>query len=99
MPRPLPLHPRPAVQAEAFLRQVGGLVAHLPRALDPIAEIHMRQAEAARLLDMVENDVTAERAARHMRIVERIDERQAVGEAVGETHAEERTRGLAVAGA
>ena len=38
-PSTLPLHPRPAVQAEALLRQVGGLVAHLLRALDPIAEI------------------------------------------------------------
>src|SRR5579863_7096361 len=54
----LPLHPRPAVQAQALLRQVARLVAHLLRALDPIAEIDMGQAEAARLLDMVENDKT-----------------------------------------
>ncbi len=32
-PEGLPLHPRPAVQAEALLGQIGGLVAHLPRPL------------------------------------------------------------------
>jgi hypothetical protein len=44
IPRSLPLHPRPAVQPEALLRQIGGLVAHLPRPLGPIAEVDMGQA-------------------------------------------------------
>jgi hypothetical protein len=46
------------MQAEALLRQVGGLVPHLARPLDPIAEIDMGQAEAARLLDMRVFDAT-----------------------------------------
>ena len=57
----------------------------------------MRQAEAARLLDVVENDETAERAARRLGRVEGIDERQAVGEAVGEADGEQRTRAVLIA--
>jgi hypothetical protein len=41
---PLPLHPRPAMQAEALLRQIAPLRAHLFRSLDPIAEIDMGRA-------------------------------------------------------
>ena len=57
----------------------------------------MRQAEAARLLDVVENDETAERPARRLRSVEGIDERQAVGEAVGEADGEQRAGALLIA--
>ena len=49
----------------------------------------MRQAEPARLLDMVENDVAAERPAGDVGRVERIDEREAVGEAVGQADPEQ----------
>ena len=52
----------------------------------------MGQAEPARLLDMVENDVAAERAARDLGSVEGIDQRQAVGETVGEADREQRPR-------
>src|SRR5580692_3681284 len=89
--------PAPSVQAEALLRQVAGLVAHLFRPLDPIAEIDMGQAEAARFLDMVENDETPERPARDVGIVEGIDQGQAVGEAVGQADREQRPRALLVA--
>ena len=57
----------------------------------------MGQAEAARLLDMVENDVAAERPARDVGIVERIDQRQAVGEAVGEADREQGPRAWLIA--
>ena len=80
------------MQAEALLRQVARLVAHLLRALDPIAEVHMGQAEAARLVDMVENDEAPERPARDVGIIEGIDEGQAVSQAVGETNREQGTR-------
>src|SRR5208337_2953267 len=96
-PGPLPLDPGPAVQAKALLRQVGGLVAHLPGALDPVTEIDVRQAERAGLLDMVENDEGAEGAAGVMRRVEGIDERQSVGQPVGQADRIERASALFVA--
>ena len=49
----------------------------------------MGQAEAARLLDMIENDEAAERPARDVGIIEGIDQRQAVGEAVGQADREQ----------
>src|ERR1700722_5364870 len=97
-PELLPLHPRPAVQAEALLGQVASLVAHLLRPLDPIAEIDVGQAEAARFLDMIENDVAAERPARDVGIVEGIDQRQAVGQAVGQADREQCPRARLTAG-
>src|ERR1700723_2556091 len=95
---PLPLHPRPAVQAQALLRQVARLVAHLLRALDPIAEIDVGQAEAARFLDVVENDEAPERPARDVGIVKGIDQRQAVGEAVGQADREQWPRAGLITG-
>jgi hypothetical protein len=85
------------VQAEALLGQIARLVAHLLRPLDPIAEIDVGQAEAARFLDMVENDETPERPARDVGIVEGIDQRQAVGEAVGQADREQWPRAGLVA--
>ena len=49
----------------------------------------MGQAEAAGFLDMVENDVAPERPARDVGIVEGIDQRQAVGETVGQADREQ----------
>jgi hypothetical protein len=88
-PESLPLHPRPAVQAEALLGQVARLVTHLFRPLDPIAEIDMGQAEPVRLLDMIENDEAPERPARDVGFVEGIDQRQAIGEAIGQADREQ----------
>ena len=53
------------MQAEALLWQIARLVAHLLRPLDPNSR-DMGQAEAARLLDMVENDEAAQRSARRV---------------------------------
>ena len=50
----------------------------------------MGKPEAPRLLDMVEDDERAERAAGMARGVEGVDEREPVRQAVGETHAVER---------
>ena len=93
----LPLDPGPAVQAEPLLRQVGGLVSHLLRAVDPVAEIDVRQAESAGLLDMVENHEAAEGAAGVMRRIEGIDQRQPVRQPVGEANRVERAGALIVA--
>src|SRR5271166_6981360 len=80
------------MQAEALLRQVERLVAHLLRPLDPVAEIDVRQAEAFRFLDMVEDDERPKRPARLFGVIERIDERETICEAVGEADRIERSR-------
>ena len=59
----------------------------------------MRQAERAGLGDMVEDDVGAERAARVVGRVEGIDQRQAVGEPVGEAGGVERPEPAVSSGA
>ena len=58
----------------------------------------MRQAEAARLVDMVEDDEAAQRPARDVGSIEGIDQRQAVGEAIGEADREQGTRAVLTAG-
>src|SRR5688572_32487115 len=50
----------PAVAAELFHRPEAGLVGHSVRAIDPIAEIDIRQAGARGADDVVEDDVGAQ---------------------------------------
>ena len=45
------VEPHPALRGEPFLRHEAVLVAHLPRALDPIAEIDERASEVPRVSD------------------------------------------------
>ena len=52
--------PGPALAHEMLLRLEAGLVAHLLRTLDPVAEIDMRQAEGLCAADMVEHHHRAE---------------------------------------
>src|SRR3954447_26858033 len=67
---------------EPLLRQEAALVVHLPRALDPVAEIDVRQAEPARARDVIENHKGAERAACFRWLEERVDHRQTVAQHV-----------------
>src|SRR5438270_496295 len=54
------VHPPPAIAAEPFEGAESGLVGHAMGALDPIAEVHVRQAGARRADDVVEDDVGPE---------------------------------------
>src|SRR5262245_20145466 len=74
----------PAVAGQALLRQEPRLVGHFRRAMDPIAEIDVRQPHLPRLLDMIENHEGAEAAPDLPRIVEAVDHRQAIAENVGQ---------------
>src|SRR5690606_25043668 len=60
------------------------LVVHLVRIRDPIAQIEMPKTRRARLLDMIEDRVDAERASALLGIEKRINHRQAVAEHVDE---------------
>ena len=66
------------------------LVAHLARAIDPIAEIDEGEPEAPRKLDLLEDHVGAEAARRLVRIVEAVDHGDAVAEAVAQRDADQR---------
>src|SRR5206468_16252 len=81
--------PRPAFGGEPLLRPETTLVVHLARARDPIAEIDVRQAHAPRPRDVVEDHERAGRALRLIRLEERVDHRQPVGEHVGERDGEQ----------
>ncbi len=83
----LHLDAHPARASQHFLRLEALLVAHLLRALDPVAEIEIRHADLARVLQVLEDHVGAEAALRGFRLVERVDHRDAVGEPVAERHA------------
>src|SRR5215471_11326282 len=85
----------PAVGQKPLLRQETTLVVHLLRALHPIAEIDVAQAEPARAGDMVENHEGADGAGEHVRIKERIDHGKPVTQKVGQGDAEQRTAAAA----
>src|SRR5207302_4234727 len=96
--RALPIHLKrrrsgldagPAVPGQPLLRQEAALVVHLLRALHPIAEIDVGQAEAARARNVIEDDEGAERTSPGVGIEERIDHRETVAEHVGEGDAEQ----------
>src|SRR5207342_83759 len=73
----LPLAARQALDRTELV-----LVAHLAALPDPVAEVHVGEAAGARLLDLPNDVVGAEARARHERIEERVDRRQAVGQLV-----------------
>src|SRR5690349_13299489 len=75
---------QPARGGKALLRQEAALVVHLLRALDPVAEIDVRQALAPGARNVVEDHESAERTAALARLEERIDHRQPVAQYVGE---------------
>src|SRR5258706_13732801 len=62
------------------------LVAHLAALADPVAEIDVRQAAAARLVDLPEDVVGAVARFRDERIEERVHGGQSVGELVDDRH-------------
>src|SRR5690348_3298318 len=68
----------PALGGEALLRLEAVLVAHLARALDPIAEIDEGMALAAGEVDMIEDHVGAEAAMGLVRVVEAVHHGDAV---------------------
>ncbi|QTK78961.1 hypothetical protein AT6N2_C1176 [Agrobacterium tumefaciens] len=81
----------PPARRQMLLRVVAGLVAHLFRAIDPIAEIDVRQAERAGAGDMIDDHVGPKRALFEFRVEERIDHRQAVAHHVAERHGQQLT--------
>ncbi len=91
-PGVLTLHPAPARRHQAFLRQEAAFVVHLARARHPIAEIDVRQAHFVGARDVVEDHQRAERALAGVRLEERIDHRQPVGEHIGERDREQARR-------
>src|SRR5688572_31412971 len=73
------VHPPPAVAAQSLERLVAGLVGHAGRAIDPIAEIDVRQAGPRRAQDMVEDDEGAEALAGVRADIEKaVDHRQPI---------------------
>src|SRR4029078_13051373 len=74
----------PALRGELLLRLEAVLVAHLPRSLDPIAEIDVRDAVLPGIFDLLEDHIGAETARGHVRIVEAVYHRDAVAEPVAE---------------
>src|SRR4029453_1774339 len=91
------VEPDPALRGEAFLRHEAVLVAHLPRPLDPIAEIDERASEGPRVSDMIEDHVRPEAPLALVRVVEAVDHRDAVAEPVAEGHGNQ-GRGAVAAG-
>src|SRR6266480_4650288 len=89
------LEPGPAVGQEPLLRQEAALVVHLLRALHPIAEIDVAQAEPAGADDVIEDHEGADRAGVRVGIEERIDHGQAVAQQVGQCDAQQRTAAVA----
>src|SRR5207237_1031129 len=58
----LVIHAQPTGRRQPLLRQIAALVVHLLRALDPVAEIDVRQPLAPGARDVVEDDEGAARA-------------------------------------
>src|ERR1700736_4389945 len=79
----LALDAGPAVAGQPLLRQEAALVIHLLRALHPIAETDVGQAEAARARNVIEDDEGAERTRPGVGIEERKDHREAGAAPVG----------------
>src|SRR5579885_1306025 len=86
----------PALGSESLLRFEAVLVAHLARALDPVADIDERLALAPRIFDVVEDHIGAEAALLLVRIVEAVDHRNAVAQAVAQRHGEQRRGAVTV---
>src|SRR5437667_2549805 len=80
---------KPAGGGKPLLRQEAALVVHLLGALDPVAEIDVRQSLPPGARDMVEDHVGAERAANFGRIEEGIDHRQPVAEHISQSHGQQ----------
>src|SRR5690606_30754654 len=76
----------PTAAGQPLLGLKSGLVAHLPRALDPIAQVEIGQTERTCVLDVLEDHVRAEAATRHFRIVKAIDHGNAIGEAIAKRY-------------
>src|SRR5262249_27757608 len=70
--------PHPALRGEVLLRLEAVLVAHLARAIDPVAEIDEGKPEAPRELDLIEDHVGAEAARGHFRVVEAVHHGHAI---------------------
>jgi hypothetical protein len=61
------------------------LVVHLARAIDPVAEIHIRQPKRPGACDMIEDHIGAQRALPGCGVEERVDHRQTVRQCVGQS--------------
>src|SRR6516165_11413691 len=72
----------PALGSEALMGLEAVLVAHLARALDPVAEIDEGMTLAAGELDMIENHVRAEAAMGLVPVVEAVHHRDAVAQTI-----------------
>src|SRR3569832_672715 len=90
------LDTRPAVAGQRFHRLEAGLVGHLLAALDPIAEIDVRDAAAFRVADVVEDHVGAETACILARMEEAVDHRHAVAQHIGQGAGDERARAAVI---
>src|SRR6185312_6509942 len=72
----------PALRAKVLLRHEPHLIVHLPRAVDPVAEIDMGQSHRLGARDVVEDHERAERAVGQFGIEVGIDHGEAVGHLV-----------------
>src|SRR6185503_16639860 len=71
-PRTIASAAHPAVTGELLLGAEALLVVHLRRALDPVAEIEIRHAEAVRVGDVLEDHVGAEPTPGGLRVVDAV---------------------------
>ena len=62
------------------------LIIHLRAARHPIAQVHIRQPKVFRDLDMIENDIGAERVPVEIRVKERVNKAQPVIEDICQTN-------------
>src|SRR6266568_436572 len=96
--RGLPLFWRewaPVAAVEAFQCREARLVGHFRALGDPIAEIDVRQADAAAFLDQPQDAPGAEAAAAARRVVEAVDGGKAVIQAIDQRHRRQPALGVA----
>src|SRR5512134_3246592 len=78
--------PAPDAVDEALDRPEARLVGHLAAVADPVAEVEVGQAERAALLDLPEDVEGAEARSLELRVEERVDRGEPVGQEVDDAH-------------